>query len=319
MFVAGHLCASPAENAVKEFYSLLFSKRKVETEKFIENLRSFEASFNNQFLPEQKGFVDAGGRYMIVGSEIINMPLKMRELISKSTPLPMHTHIFNLLAYELNTPPQKKILFVDKNDRYVILGGQVINMITGKDTFSLANIFIPHDLANFLYSQRNTTGSFLQGKTNARKTIFVFNEPNCPMCRDLYEGLKPFVNSGELSIHWNPITFISPTSRGKAWAILDGDVPNGADFDHTPAGALAFNEENFINPETGGIPPTRHPTDEAAIMLNRNEQFFLVAGLPGTPFIIYKNINDIPAYLFGLPSNFADFVDNVFVHKSLSD
>lgn len=319
LFISGHLFAGPAEFAVKDFYFVLYSKTFVETEKFTANLLEFEATFRDHRLPKQKGFVDADGRYVILGSKIITSQTKIKELLANSTLLPHRFNIFNLLPYELNSSPNKQILFVDKKKRYAVLGGQVTNPITFHGTFQVANTFIPVDLANYLYSQRYSTGSFLQGSAKAPKTIFVYNEPNCPICRDLYDGLKPFVDSGELSIHWNPITFIHPNSRGKAWAILDGDVPGGADFDHTPAGALAYNEEFFMNPDEGGIPPTRHPSYDATVILNRNEQFFFVAGFTGTPFIIFKNIQGQAQYLQGLPTNFTDFVNNLFVNTGNSD
>lgn len=317
LFISGHLYAVPAEVAVKGFYFLLYSKTFVETKSFTANLLEYEATFGDHRLPKQKGFVDADGRYVILGSKIITSQTKIKELLANSNLLPHRFNIFNLLPYELNSRPNKQILYVDKKKRYAVLEGSVTSITT--DTFQAANTFIPEDLANYLYSQRYSTGSFLQGSAKAPKTIFVYNEPNCPFCRDLYDGLKPFVDSGELSIHWNPITFIHPNSRRKAWAILDGNVPGGADFEHTPAGALAYNEEFFMNPDEGGIPPTRHPSYDATVILNRNEQFFFVTGFTGTPFLIFKNIQGQAEYLQGVPSNLTDFVNNLFVNTGNSD
>jgi hypothetical protein len=319
LFLSNVLCAGPAEELVIAAFSFEYSETFVKTEKFAYNLKKYEATFKKHALAKQVGFVDAGGRYIIIGSKIVTKQTQIRDLLAQSTLLPNKYSIFNLLAYEWNNPGHKQIIFVDNQDRYAIVGGSV-DGINGISTFRIANHFIPQDLANFLYSQRDTTGSFLQGQPNAPKTIYVFFEPNCPFCHELYEGLKSYVQSGELSIHWSAVAFIHPNSWPKARAILDGKVPPGANFSHTPHGALAYNEEFFdVAADQGGIPPSKHPSFDAKAILNRSSQFFLVYGPPGVPFIIYKNTEGLPAYFQGVPPHIARFVDKIYAHTNSSN
>lgn len=316
--LTGQLLGDAATDAVQQYWDFPFSNSVVYTKPFLDNLFEFEDFFSDPLLPNQKGFVDINGLYVISASKIETDHKYILHLRNTLTSLPPFFNINNLQAFVGKTKfsPFKQVVYIDMDNHYAVIGGAVgpqFNFYSNVN-FMVADAFIPNDQADFLYSIRNTLGSFLTGSTKAPKTIYVMGEPNCPFCNMLYTETKPFVDAGELSIHWFLTYFINETSQGKCWAILDGRVPKGAHYPHTPEGAFNYNEDNFGPGDNGGIPPITNPSFEANTSVNRNEQFLVDFSPFGTPFIIYKNAQGQPAYSNGGPSDINAFIDSIYVN-----
>ncbi|WP_419420472.1 hypothetical protein ACNVED_04010 [Legionella sp. D16C41] len=301
----------------------------VTTTPYLFNLQRFTATFPlNLTLPPQTGLTNDRGEYMILGGTIITDGNEINRLINSSTRIPfsssdptLSNDIGNLLAYQT---ANYQIIFIDKDLRYAVVGGQTIG--TGpsfQTTFSVYANNLPGTSygslgqfpANFPYSLLGSLDSFLQG--NSTKTAYVFVEPNCPICHEFYQNIKPYIDSNQISIHWILTHFISDSSQGKAWAILDGRVPVGSGYPPTPVGAWMYNEDYFnVNtPENiggGGIPAITNPTPSAVQGLNINEQFFLqYTGIIGVPMIVYIDTAGQPQVLVGPPGDYNLFVNNI--------
>lgn len=119
--------------------------------------------------------------------------------------------------------------------------------------------------------------------------VYVFFDPNCPYCQQLYENTRPWVKQGKLQLRWIPTGTLTTTSRGKAAAILQAKDPLQAfhenEASYHEGGAieedlvsadtekkLAVNEELLGRTEGGYVP--------AMLFRARDGTAKLVAGSP---------------------------------------
>jgi len=89
------------------------------------------------------------------------------------------------------------------------------------------------------------------------------------------------IKSGELSVRWILVSFIKPSSLGKAAAILQSSDPAKA-FEEDEAG---FNTKT----ETGGIQAVHKVKYQTRQQLEKNLQFMQEYGFQGTPVMIFKD------------------------------
>ena len=156
------------------------------------------------------------------------------------------------------------------------------------------------------------------------RTILVFGEPNCPVCNQLYTLTKSYVDSGQLQIHWNLVSFINPDSRGKILAILMGMVPANSGYPNTPAGAFAYNEDNFTqgSDDGGAITPISvSNASQAAITESNNAEYFYFNEFTviGTPTIVFRDTTGNFEISSGLPActsnGIQNFIDSLNVQQ----
>ncbi len=133
--------------------------------------------------------------------------------------------------------------------------------------------------------------------------IYDFYDPNCPYCHEIYTWLQNPIHSKQLRVRFITVGFLSPSSAGKAAAILSA---------HNPLAALQLNESKFGTkggPE-GGIQPASLAVQNkmnaalsfnASLLVNKEAE---VLGMPGAsvPFLVYRQAGKIH-YVAGLPDN----------------
>lgn len=111
-------------------------------------------------------------------------------------------------------------------------------------------------------------------------TLYVFADPNCIFCHELYEQTAPLVNTGKLRIHWIMVGVLGPSSAGRAATILEASDPTTA---------LARNEAQFdVGNEQGGIAIGKPNADITHVLTNNRQAMFDV-GDSGTPTVLFHN------------------------------
>ena len=123
------------------------------------------------------------------------------------------------------------------------------------------------------------TAAIREGRNPVR--LYVFFDPNCPYCHDLYETLQPIIGSEKLGVGWVPVGILALSSYGKAAALLEAAHP---------AAAMARMEAGFHGGR-GAIRP-RRATAPVARALLYNIHLFEAAGAQGVPFLVYKTRAD---------------------------
>jgi thiol:disulfide interchange protein DsbG len=106
------------------------------------------------------------------------------------------------------------------------------------------------------------------------RIVYVFIDPNCPFCNDLWKALKT-ARARDVQIRYLLVAVINADSRGKDAAILEsGD----------PAGALERNELSFAD---GGIAPKSDIKPATSEAISANEALMQSLRIFGTPGLVY--------------------------------
>ena len=66
------------------------------------------------------------------------------------------------------------------------------------------------------------------GNISAPRIVYVFTDPNCPFCAKLWADARPWVDSGKVQLRHVIVGILTPTSRGKAAALLTDKNPSKA-------------------------------------------------------------------------------------------
>lgn len=70
------------------------------------------------------------------------------------------------------------------------------------------------------------------GDVDAPRIIYTFTDANCPYCRQLWQDVRPWVESGKVQLRHIMVGILAPDSPGKAAAILGADDPAATLYAH---------------------------------------------------------------------------------------
>lgn len=128
---------------------------------------------------------------------------------------------------------------------------------------------------------------------NKAPALYVFFDPNCPPCAQLWQSRvsgKPF---GDVPAVWIPVAYYSADSLGKAAAILR-------------QGDRAALERNFgsgynVTKESGGISPVQPTRAESRHIAESRALWKDLGG--GTPMLVFQTANGELIRFMGFPKN----------------
>ena len=128
------------------------------------------------------------------------------------------------------------------------------------------------------------------------RVVWIFFDPNCPYCHKLYERLRPWVGKDNLQFRWVPVGLLTPTSEGKAAALLQaGD----------PLAALRRSENDFNLSAAGpggGIAPARRMAGKTRMDLQANLALLQGENLTGVPLMVFRRKDGGAALFMGAPT-----------------
>lgn len=111
------------------------------------------------------------------------------------------------------------------------------------------------------------------------RTLYDFFDPNCPYCHILYVRLQELMGTYHVTVHEVPVAYLTPTSLGKAAALLE--APN-------PVAALTAAQAHYSWKTGSSIeekPPTARVKRELAFNMKLDTE---AAGFPLVPILVYK-------------------------------
>jgi thiol:disulfide interchange protein DsbG len=132
-----------------------------------------------------------------------------------------------------------------------------------------------------------------EGKGN--RIVYIFFDPNCPYCHKLYEALQPQIAGKDLQLRWIPVGMLTPTSQGKAAAILQAG---------NPLEALRNNEDNFNfsdNGPGGGITPASTIKDQTRLDLAANLSLLQGQNIFSVPVVVFHATDGQGIMFQGVP------------------
>jgi len=131
------------------------------------------------------------------------------------------------------------------------------------------------------------------GKKDAPRTVYVFTDPNCPYCNKFWADARPWVDSGKVVLRHVMVGILTPTSAGKAAALL---------ADKDPAAALAAYERGHMDQNAKSIASRQvRPLGDAGLKpladipaaiqtkLAANERLMASLGLQATPAMVWRD------------------------------
>lgn len=142
------------------------------------------------------------------------------------------------------------------------------------------------------------------GKPDAPLIAYVFTDPNCPYCNQLWREARPMVQSGQLQLRHILVAVLRPSSEGKAAAILQSASPEQALASHAQAYASAHGK----NPDTLGIAALPRIPLSARDALANNVSLMTAMGLRATPATVWKNAQGAVQIRTGMPPGLLDEV-----------
>lgn len=143
------------------------------------------------------------------------------------------------------------------------------------------------------------------GRDGAR-VVYVFTDPNCPYCNKLWSDARPWVTAGRIQLRHVIVGILTPTSAGKAAALL---------ADKDPAAMLAAYEgQNAFTVSTalasgrprpladGALKPLPSIAPAQQAQLAANEQLMASLKMHATPAIVWRDEQGALRTRQGLPN-----------------
>lgn len=138
--------------------------------------------------------------------------------------------------------------------------------------------------------------SVQQGRGGHR--LYVFFDPNCPYCHQLYLKLTPLLQRDQLQVHWVALGMLTASSLPKAAAILQAPdrlkafETNEHDYDFAANGQPG-----------GGIEPAANIEPRTRQLLQRNLDIYREHKLFGVPVMVWKQRGGQAEMFVGVPSD----------------
>lgn len=128
--------------------------------------------------------------------------------------------------------------------------------------------------------------------------VYDFFDPNCIYCAESYKSELTSTQTGKLTVRYIPVGFLTPSSFGKAAAIMEAK---------DPVEALAMDMAGEVNGDTGGIAGIE-PRPSVRDAIERNESLLRETG-----------VDIVPDLVFRLPDGHVGMVRGVFPPFVLRD
>ncbi|HUW97913.1 MAG TPA: thioredoxin fold domain-containing protein [Acidiferrobacter sp.] len=111
------------------------------------------------------------------------------------------------------------------------------------------------------------------------RVLYDFFDPNCPYCHMLHQRLERLIGPYHLTVHEIPVGYLTPSSLGKAAALLQAPDPVAAL--QTSQAHYAWRKGSAIMP----VVPTPAVRRALAVNLKLDVE---AAGFPLVPILVYK-------------------------------
>ncbi len=143
----------------------------------------------------------------------------------------------------------------------------------------------------------------IEGATSIRqgdgpRRLYVFFDPNCPYCHQLYLKLTPRLARDDLQVHWVALGMLTASSLPKAAAILQAP-------DRLKAFELNEHDYDFAanGQPGGGIVPATTIEPATRRLLQRNLEIYRSHKLFGVPVMVWKRRGGRAEMFVGVPSD----------------
>ncbi|MBU1357275.1 MAG: thiol:disulfide interchange protein DsbG [Gammaproteobacteria bacterium] len=155
------------------------------------------------------------------------------------------------------------------------------------------------------WSQVERSTWIADGSDKAAKVVYVLTDPNCPYCNKLWSDARPWVDSGKVQLRHIIVGILTPTSAGKAAALLADRNPAAALDAHerknVAANAKALSSGRPRPLADDGLKPLASIPPAIEAKLNANEKLMASLRLQATPALIWRDAKGMMQTRTGAP------------------
>ncbi|MEM5312574.1 thiol:disulfide interchange protein DsbG [Paraburkholderia sp. JHI869] len=206
---------------------------------------------------------------------------------------------------------QQPLAFYSTNDGKYFLAGTLFDA-QGHDVTKGALLkVVGNQLSGGVWSQLEKSHWIGEGNPKAQRIMYVFTDPNCPYCSRLWSDTQPWVKSGKVQIRNIIVGILTPTSYGKAAALLSSKNPEQAFHDHQ---VVQFEVNRTSGPghmkslNDSGIAPLTSVDEKTKAELNENQQLMSDLGADATPALYWKDSDGALKSTLGEPPDLASIL-----------
>ncbi len=208
-----------------------------------------------------------------------------------------------LTAFASYTGQQSVALYLTQDGRHVIAG--TLFDAAGADLTSAAlHKAVARPMSDGPWRQLEASHWIADGRSDAR-TVYVFTDPNCPYCNKLWSDARPWVDAGKVQLRHVIVGILTPTSAGKAAALLASKDPAAMlaayEGKNAPATASALAGGRPRPLGDGALKPLLNIAPAQQAQLDANERLMATLGLQATPAIAWRDEKGALRVLQGLP------------------
>ncbi len=143
------------------------------------------------------------------------------------------------------------------------------------------------------------------GKKDAPRTVYVFTDPNCPYCNKFWADARPWVDSGKVVLRHMMVGILTPTSAGKAAALLAAKDPAAA-LSAYERGHMEQNGKSIASGRVrpladAGLKPLEDIPADIERKLTANHRLMASLGLQATPAMVWRDANGAVQMRTGAP------------------
>ena len=143
------------------------------------------------------------------------------------------------------------------------------------------------------------------GKKDAPRTVYVFTDPNCPYCNTFWADARPWVDSGKVVLRHVMVGILTPTSAGKAAALLAAKDPAAA-LSAYERGHMEQNGKSIASGRVrpladAGLKPLEDIPADIERKLTANHRLMASLGLQATPAMVWRDANGAVQMRTGAP------------------
>lgn len=201
---------------------------------------------------------------------------------------------------------QQPLAFYSTNDGKYVIVGTMIDARANDLTKSPLENAVGSQLSGGIWKQLELSHWIADGNPAAKRIVYVFTDPNCPYCSRMWADVQPWVKTGKVQVRNIIVGILTPTSYGKAAALLAAPDPQKAFHDHE---ATQYNVNANNGPgrlkslDSTGIAPLAAIDAATKRKLDENMQLMSSLGVEATPAVYWKDASGLLQSSLGEPSS----------------
>jgi thiol:disulfide interchange protein DsbG len=209
-----------------------------------------------------------------------------------------------LTAYAAYAGQTPVALYLTPDGKHVIAGTLFDAAGQNLTSSALEKVVAPR-MADNVWGQLEKSTWIADGRATASRTVYVFTDPNCPYCNKLWSDARPWVDAGKVQLRHVIVGILTPTSAGKAAALLDDKNPAAA-LDAYERGHAASNAKALASGQPrpladDGLKALSIVPPALQARLDANAKLMESYGLQATPAVVWRDAKGGVQMRQGLP------------------